>query len=182
MVTPRECRKIDINVGSFSFRLPHIHLRLAARVLWTFFGSLPVRYLMVKTLCRWLLPTFFCRFSFSILLHSKYQWWFASHIFFLCIIWSMLFYFSLPFKFTRCFQLFFLARKIAAIFLRSPIFRKNFTEFSSDALPCRVHPTHYLITISTTAKFIVDILSSCWCCLHVALCHHVSQRTSQNMK
>lgn len=92
--------------------------------------------------------------------------------FFPLYIWSMLFYFSL----------FFLSRKIAAIFLRSPIFRKNFTEFSSDALPCRVHPTHYLITISTTAKFIVDILSSCWCCLHVALCRHVSQRTSQNMK
>lgn len=78
LVTPRECRKIDINVGSFPFRRPH-------KFIWCVATSLPLLlvpffvlfillcfafsvwralYATVRMLCLWF---FSGRFSFSLL-------------------------------------------------------------------------------------------------------------------
>lgn len=87
MVTPRECRKIDINVGSFPFSRSHTFIWRVAVLLLLLLPPPPLLvlffvlfillcfafsvwralYATVRMLCLWLLPLFSGRFSFSLL-------------------------------------------------------------------------------------------------------------------
>lgn len=103
MVTPREwpknwykCRFV---VMLFSMHSSEVALAHWEWVLLAFFFSAGCQYgtWWSKPLCPWLLPNFFCRFSFPILLHSAH-WLFASHILFSFL--SFLFFALFLFCFT----------------------------------------------------------------------------------
>lgn len=180
MVTPRECRKIDINVGVGVVSISHlahkhtyIHRAVGDYTMASCIGSMPMYLILVKALCR---CVDFARFSFVVFHFSIRK---SAYRMAICV--SRIFtYFTVHFLIhILSYYRFIIHRPPPPSPTPSCTHSYTHLHTSPSPVPWKIfqisieyyvtfpHRAHYLITIYTTIKFIVDFLSICCVC---ALC------------